>query len=142
MAHPIVTVDSLIANEFAVEINGARVGGVLRVERLITFATDNAGNRIKPTFEIQKMVERDASNAFNTWLRETRANNNPEARPRRDLTIVAIDDGIETRRWTAKNAWIQQVHYTAFDSASFEMVAEILTIAYDEIEESWPASNS
>lgn len=135
-----VQIDSLIANEFAFEINGEAVSGVFRVGNLVSYATDNEGNRIKPSFEVSKMVERDGNNAFNSWLRETTNARNSEDNPRRDVTLVAVDDGVETRRWTAKNAWIKSVSYSDFDSSSFEMVAETFVIAYDDIEESFPAS--
>ena len=135
-----VQIDSLIANEFAFEINGEAVSGVFRVGNLVTYATDNEGNRLKPSFEVSKMVERDGNNAFNSWLRETTDARNSDDSPRRDVTVVAVDDGVETRRWTAKNAWIKSVSYSDFDSSSFEMVAETFVIAYDDIEEAFPAS--
>lgn len=135
-----VQIDSLIANEFAFEINGEAVSGVFRVGNLVTYATDNEGNRLKPSFEVSKMVERDGNNAFNSWLRETTDARNSDDNPRRDVTVVAVDDGVETRRWTAKNAWIKSVSYSDFDSSSFEMVAETFVIAYDDIEETFPAS--
>ncbi len=40
-----------------------------------------------------------------------------------------------TRVWTVKNAYILSVRYSDFNVASFEMVEEIYTIAYDDIEE-------
>lgn len=135
-----VQVDSLIANEFAFEISGEVVSGVFRVGNLATYATDDEGNRIKPPFEVAKMVERDANNSFNSWLRETTDARDSDDKPRRDVTVVAVDDGVETRRWTAKNAWIQSVSYSDFDTASFEMIAETFVIGYDDIEETWPAS--
>lgn len=135
-----VQVDSLIANEFACEINGETVSGVFRVGNLVTYASDAEGNRIKPPFEIAKMVERDANNSFNSWLRETTDARDSDEKPRRDVTVVAVDDGVETRRWTAKNAWIQSVRYSDFDTGSFEMIAETFVIGYDDIEETWPAS--
>lgn len=130
-----VQVDSLIANEFAFEINGESVSGVFRVGNLVTYATDSEGNRIKPPFEVAKMVERDANNSFNAWLRETTDARDSDESARRDVTVVAVDDGIETRRWTAKNAWIQSVTYSDFDTGSFEMIAETFVIGYDDIEE-------
>lgn len=134
-----VTVDSLVANEFGLEINGQRVNGIFRIANLVTFSLDESGKRVLPPFEISKMVERDGNNLFNTWLRETLAarGSNP---PQRDVTILAIDDGIITRRWSVKNARITQVRYSDFDSASFEMVAEIAVILYDDIEDSFPAT--
>jgi len=137
-----VQIDSLIANEFAFEIDGHVVSGVFRISDLHTYATDEDGLRIKPPFEIAKMVQRDGNNVFNQWLRETIDSRDSDVRPRRDVTIVAVDDGVETRRWTAKGAWITEIRYSDFDSSSFEMVAEILVVAYDDIEESWPATDN
>lgn len=136
-----VQLDSLIANEFAFEIEGEKVQGVFRISNLYSYATDSEGNRTKPPFEVSKMVQRDANNAFNTWLRETMDARDSDERPTRNITVVAVDDGVETRRWTAKNAWIKAVSYSDFDSSSFEMVAETYLIAYDDIEEAWPASD-
>ncbi|GAB5494595.1 MAG: hypothetical protein Phog2KO_48100 [Phototrophicaceae bacterium] len=136
-----VQIDSLIANEFAFEISGEAVSGVFRVGNLVTYATDDDGNRLKPSFEVSKMVERDGNNAFNSWLRETTDARNSDESPRRDVTVVAVDDGVETRRWTAKNAWIKSVSYSDFDSSSFEMIAETFVIGYEDIEESFPTTD-
>jgi hypothetical protein len=135
-------VDSLIANEFAFEINGNAISGVFGISDLTTYATDGDGNRIKPPFKVSKMVERDGNNAFNKWLRETMAARDNRDKPCRDVAVVAVDDGVETRRWTARNAWIQSISYSNFDSGSFEMVAETFVIAYDDIEETWPATDN
>lgn len=135
-----VQVDSLIANEFAFEISGEAVSGVFRIGNLTTYATDDEGNRMKPPFEISKMVERDANSPFNSWLRETVAARDSDDKPTRDVTVVAVDDGVETRRWSVKNAWIKSISYSDFDSSSFEMVAETFVIAYNDIEETFPAS--
>lgn len=137
-----VQIDSLIANEFAFEINGEVVTGVFRVSNLTSYATDADGNRVLPPFEVAKMVQRDGNNVFNKWLRETIEARNSDDKPRRDVTVAAIDDGVEIRRWTARKAWIQSVSYSDFDSSSFEMVAETLVIGYEDIEESWSATDS
>jgi hypothetical protein len=136
-----VMLDSLVSNEFAFEINGERVNGVLHIGHLVTFRLQEDGTRILPPFEVSKIVERDANSVFNTWLRETISGREVISRPRRDVTIVAVDDGVVTRRWTARNAWIREVRYSAFDSTSFEMVAETYVIAYDDMEDSWPATS-
>ena len=136
-----VMLDSLVSNEFAFEINGERVNGVLHIGHLVTFRLQEDGKRLLPPFEVSKIVERDANSAFNTWLRETIAGREAASRPRRDVSIVAVDDGVVTRRWTARNAWIREVRYSAFDSTSFEMVAETYVIAYDDMEDSWPATS-
>jgi hypothetical protein len=51
-----------------------------------------------------------------------------------------VDDGVETRCWTVKGAWISEVSYSHFNTASSEMVEETVTIQYDDLEESWPAT--
>jgi hypothetical protein len=137
-----VQVDSLIANEFEVQIGGESVGGVFGVRHLVTYATDAAGNRVMPPFEVSKMVQRDGNAAFNKWLRETMSARNGGDKPRRDVTVLAVDDGVVTRKWTAKNAWITQVSYSDFDSGSFEMIAETIVISYDDMEEEWPATDN
>lgn len=137
MASNMQSVDSLVANEFAVEIGGEVASGIFGVRGLTLFQLDSDGKRIKPSFEITKMVERDADNAFNSWHRETVDNRDSDTRPTRSVAIVAIDDGIETRRWTAKDAYIASIRYTEYDTGSFEMIEETYTIMYSEIEESW-----
>lgn len=129
-----IAVDSLIANEFAVELNGEEVSGVFRISGLTTYKLDADGQQVVTPFEVHKMVQRDPNTPFNRWLRETREGQSSG----RDLTVLAVDDGVVTRRWTAKAARIQEVSYSDFDSGSFEMIAEILTISYENIVEEWP----
>jgi len=142
MASNMQSVDSLVANEFTVEIDGTVAGGIFGVSGLTLFQLDNDGKRVKPSFQITKMVERDADNAFNQWHRDTIENRNSDTRPTRTLSVVAVDDGIETRRWTAKDAYIASIGYSDYDTASFEMIAETYTIMYSEIEESWTYADS
>jgi phage tail-like protein len=120
-----------------VEIEGEKLLGVFRVDGLITFMLDDDGNRVHQPFQLVKMVQRDGNNPFNKWLRETI---DTKIKPRRELAIVAIDDGVETRRWTIKGAWISKVSYSSFDTASSEMVEEIITVRYDELQETWSAT--
>jgi hypothetical protein len=139
-----VAIDSLCANEFALEIDGEVMTGIFRVTGLISFKLDvkttTAMKLLQEPFKIVKMVQRDGNNAFNKWLRESVAAGDDIVRPKRTVTVVAIDDGAETRRWAVKGAWISEVCYSDFDTASGEMVEEIITLHYDEIEESWPAT--
>ncbi len=132
-------IDSLVANEFSIEIDGAVVMGVFRVSGLTTFKLDSSGQRVLPPVWIAKMVQRDGRNAFNTWLRQTLAGASAE-RPTRRVTIVAVDDGVAIRRWTLVNTRIQEISYSDFDSASGEMVEERILVTYDSIEESYPAT--
>ena len=134
-------VDSLIGNEFALELGEQRVSGVFRVSGFVSYSKDDDGTRHTPPFEISKTVERDAHSPFNAWLRETLAERHSKVIVTRDLVLLAIDDGIITRRWVVKGAHIHQVRYSEFDSASFEMVAETYVIHYADIEESFPASS-
>jgi phage tail-like protein len=136
--------DSLCANEFAFEIEGERIPGIFRVSGLTSFKLDvkttNSMRMIQEPFKIVKMVQRDANAPFNRWLRETVDKKDDIVRPKRTLAVVAIDDGIETRRWTVKGAWITSVSYSDFNSASSEMVEEAVTIQFERIEETWPAT--
>ncbi|HLU11447.1 MAG TPA: phage tail protein, partial [Oceanobacillus sp.] len=58
-------------------------------------------------------------------------------RPLRTLEIIALDDGVETRRWKIKGAWISEISYSDFDSGSSELVQETLVIHYEDVEETW-----
>jgi hypothetical protein len=127
--------DSLVASEFEIEIDGKVLNGIFRISGFVSYSVDETGTRKLPPFEIAKMVQHDSRNPFNTWLRETTAARHGGARPRRDVVIKAVDDGLVTRVWTVKNAYILSVRYSDFNVASFEMVEEIYTIAYDDIEE-------
>lgn len=133
-----LAVDSLVANEFDILIDNQPMHGVFRIDGLVTFKLNEHGERVFEPFRIIKMVQRDANNPFNSWLRASTAPN--AQKPRRTISILAVDDGIETRRWTVRGAWIQQVTYSAFDTASHDMVEEIITVYYDSIEEAFPAT--
>ncbi len=137
MNNTLRAIDSLCANEFAVELDNQRISGIFRVIGLTTYKTDEQGQISKEPFTITKIVQRDPHSPFNKWLRETMEQRNNPTRPTRTLAILAIDDGIETRRWVVKGAWIKEVRYSDFDSASFEMVEEIFVIGYEDIEEKW-----
>lgn len=129
---PVATnLDSLIANEFMVELNGEAVSGVFGVSGLVSFKLDDEGNRLHPSFIVSKMVQRDPNSAFNKWLQETQSG----SKPTRDLSVVAVDDGVATRRWTAKGAYIKSVSYSEFNEASFEMVAEMVEVGYESMTE-------
>lgn len=134
--------DSLNANEFNFEIEGTVTTGIFFVSGLSTVKFDDNGARVKLPIEVGKMVERDGNNVFNKWLRETVDARDSDTRPTREVAVIAVDDGIETRRWTLKNAWIQEVRYSTFDTASFEMIQEVYTIQYEEIEEGWSATEN
>jgi hypothetical protein len=140
-ASVIRAIDSLTANEFAVELDGERLSGIFRVTGLIPFKLDartsSAPKPVREPFKISKMVQRDPNNPFNRWLRETTAAKADIARPTRTLAIIAVDGGVEIRRWTIKDAWISEVTYSDFDTGSGELVQEIVTIQWAEAEETW-----
>ncbi len=129
------TVDSLVANEFTLELAGKPVAGIFKIAGFVSFARDENGKRIKPTFEISKMVQRDPKNPFNQWIQDTTASRNGGDAPRRDLALLAVDDGVITRRWTVKGAFITRISYSDFDTASSDMVSETVTLGYNDIEE-------
>ncbi|MEM6280721.1 MAG: phage tail protein [Chloroflexota bacterium] len=138
-------VDSLQGNEFAVEIDNEPVSGVFRVSGLMTFdlypEEDDDEEEVE-YISIAKMVQRDANLPFNAWLRETIEAGTSGDRPTRNVAIVAIDDGEETRRWTLKDAYIIAVSYSDFDTASSELVEEVIDISYERIIEAWTWSDS
>ena len=84
------------------------------------------------------MVQREADLPANRWVRETLAN--PRDRVTRSLEIVALDDGVEVRRWVYRDAWISEVTYSDFDSSSDALIEERLTIQHGGVEEVWPGS--
>ena len=129
--------DSLVASEFEVFVGQDAVKGVFRVTDFVSFQLDAHGSRLKPSFSIAKMVQHDATNAFNSWLRETTDARHSETRPTREIVLKAVDDGTVTRTWTIKGAYIVAVRYSDFNVASFDMVAETVTIAYEDIEEAF-----
>jgi len=132
----IVALDSLSANEFAVELDGQRLDGIFRVVGLILFRSSHETPEQTPLI-ITKMVQRDPKKPFNVWLRETMNAGEISARPKRSVTVLALDDGEETRRWTFVNAHIVSVTYSEFDSASRELVEERVTIHYGSVEHTW-----
>jgi hypothetical protein len=136
-----VEIDSLTANEFAVEVDGERATGIFRVSGLIPFKIE-----IKPTLskvvrepvKIAKMVERDPQNRFNQWVQESYRSREDIVRPTRQLSIIALDEGSETRRWNIEGAYLIEISYSDFNSGSSELVEEVLTIMYEHIDEAWP----
>ncbi|MBC7811309.1 MAG: phage tail protein [Burkholderiales bacterium] len=137
-------IDSLSANEFAVEIDGEAIKSVFRVSGLASFKLDVKSTSslkiLRDPIKIVKMVQRDPTAVFNRWIRESIAKKADIARPTRTVSVIALDDGIETRRWNLKNAWISEISFTDFNSASAELIEETLVIQYEDIEENWPAA--
>lgn len=141
MADETRAVDSLSANEFAVELDGIAAPGIFRVSGLVSYKLDVRPSLTKAQrdpFSIYKMVQRDPDLPFNRWLRESIATRDDIVHVRRTLDVVALDDGVEVRRWRVKGAWISEIAYSDFDSGSSQLVEQRLTIQYDEVEEIWP----
>ncbi|MBE0691289.1 MAG: phage tail protein [Anaerolineae bacterium] len=133
-------IDSLSANEFAVELDGVSVTGIFRVTGLIPFKLDvkpTLTKRVRDPFKLTKMVQRDPENPFNKWVKETVVARDDIVRPTRQLAVIAVDDGTEIRRWFVKDAWIAEVSYSDFNSGSSELIEETLVIYYEDIEEHW-----
>ncbi|MBE2267202.1 MAG: hypothetical protein IAE80_03160 [Anaerolinea sp.] len=126
-------IDSLSANEFEVQLNGEKVDGVFRVSGLTPLRSDSATH----PFQLSKMVQRDPALPFNVWLRETLAAKGAAAHPTRTLTIIALDEGVESRRWTVTGAWISEIRYSEFNSASSELVEECAIIHYGDMQMTW-----
>lgn len=131
-----IALDSLCANEFAVEIDGQRADGIFRVVGLILFRSSNESPQETP-LTITKMVQRDPNTPFNQWLLETMNVAEISQRPKRTVSVIALDDGVETRRWTFVNAQIVAVTYSEFDSSSRELVEERISMHYGSVEHIW-----
>lgn len=135
------TIDSLMANEFVVEIEGETVSGIFRVSGFTPFKLDvkttNVLKLLHDPFKISKMVQRDPNLPFNRWVQDTIKAGNDLVRPKRDISVVAVDDTVPIRRWTVKDAWISEIAYSDFNSSAGELVEETLTIHYEAIEAAW-----
>lgn len=123
-------IDSLVANEFTVAVDGTDVNGIFRVSGLALFKT-----AVDTPLIVTKMVQRDPNLPFNQWLRDTVAAVGKV--PTRTLTVTAVDDGVAVRRWTFNEAHIQAVTYSDLDSASVEMVEERVAIHYASVAHDW-----
>lgn len=135
-----VHIDSLSANEFEVLLDGERVQGISRISGFLPFKLEvkpSLTKLVREPFKLAKIVQRDPSLPFNRWLRETIDAGDDIVRPTRTLEILAVDDGMEIRRWTVKDAWISEVSYSDFNSASGELIEETIKVHYDDITETW-----
>jgi hypothetical protein len=138
LVNSVRSLDSLVANEFVLELDGEPVTGVFSVSGLVSFKLNpQQPALVNEPFRIAKMLQRDPHTKFNAWLRETIAAPADSARPRRTLTVLAVDNAIVIRRWTAKGAWIGEVRYSDFNTASGELVEETVTVYYDSLETEW-----
>jgi phage tail-like protein len=133
----IKALDSLSAHEFRVEIDGVTATGIFGVSGLHIRSVDLAAGRlVNHPITITKMVQRDPDLPFNQWTRETLAN--PTAKVTREIAVVAMDEGVETRRWVYKNAWISDIAFSDFDTSRHELIEERLTVQHNGVEEIWP----
>lgn len=135
-------IDSLSANEFRVELDEQEVDGIFKIIGLTPFKLEvkqtSSLKALKDPLKIVKMVRRDPNNPMNKWLHDSTDTDTDIVRPTRNLTIVAVDDGEEIRRWLVKDAWISGVSYSDFDSGLGELLQETLTIQWESIETVWP----
>lgn len=139
--HGVQAVDSLSANEFSVEVGGERATGIFAVTGLSSYALRMEDGKPVgmdfPPIVVTKMVQQDVTNPFNKWTRETVAARGTRL-PTRDVAIVALDEGIETRRWVYRNCWISSIQFSDFDTALDFLVEEKITIQHGGVEEIWP----
>ncbi len=126
----IKSVDSLSAHEFRVELDGQAVSGIFAVQGLTSFVL----NGELPPLTITKMVQHDPTTPFNVWTRASRDG----SRPPRDVAIIALDEGVETRRWVYRHAIIEMIQFSDFDSSRSDLVEERITIKADRVDEIWP----
>lgn len=126
------TVDSLVANEFSVELDGTALEGIFRVSGLTLFKTTDDTPLV-----ITKMVQRDPNAPANKWLKDTL--NAVGKVPTRTVSVTAVDDGTPTRRWTFNDATVASVTYSDFDISSAEMVEERIVINYGSVTHTWLA---
>ncbi len=137
-ANTLVTLDSLSANEFRVEINGETVEGIFRISGFKPFDFVNTGN--PNTLTLTKMVQRNGNSVFNKWVRESIQTLGMDVNPTRTVEIVFVDDEEEVRRWALKNAFLVSLAYSDLDTARTELVEEIAIIQYAGVEITWTAT--
>ena len=137
-------VDSLSANEFHLLINGQVATGIFAVSGLSSFSLKLDDNNKPvgfkfPPLVVTKMVQQDPNLPFNQWVREA-----IQARgtvlPTREIAIVAMDEGAETRRWVYANAWISSITFSDFDTALEYLVEEKITLQHAGVQEIWPGA--
>lgn len=129
--------DGQLASEFALEIDGQRVSGILALRGLVAFRLDvrttTAIRKLQEPFKITRMVQHDPQHPCNVWVRETFEAGEDIVRPARTLGLLTLDKGEETRRWIVNDAWISEVTYSDFDSSSSDVLEETLTIQYEDV---------
>ncbi len=135
-------IDSLSANEFSVEIGGDKVTGIFAVTGLSSYHLKMEDGKPVgmdfPPIVITKMVQRDPNLPINQWTRETVAARGTRL-PTRDVAIIALDEGAETRRWIYRNCWISSIQFSDFDTALDFLIEEKVHIQHGGVEEIWPS---
>ena len=95
-------IDGQLAKEFALEIDGQRVSGILAIRGLVAFRLDvrttTAIRKLQEPFKITRMVQPDPQHPCNVWVRETFDAGEDIVRPARTLCLLALDKGVETQR--------------------------------------------
>lgn len=134
----LIELDSLSANEFKVELDGQEIQGVFRVSGFKPFDFVNTGT--SSSLVLTRMVQRNANNPFNKWVRESISTLGMDVNPTRSLVIVFIDDEVEIRRYTLTGAYIASLSYSDLDTSKTELVEEITTIQYASVEVTWTAT--
>ena len=130
-------IDSLSSNEFQVEIDGEVATGIFGVSGLHIRCVDlTAGRLVHQPLTITKMVQQDPDLPFNRWVRETLENSTNKVT--RQIAVVAMDEGLETRRWVYQDAWISDIAFSDFDKAHSVLIEERLTIQHSGVEQIWP----
>jgi hypothetical protein len=120
-------IDSLRQNEYELHLDGHAVRGIFSISGLVSFRADG----VYPPITLSKMVQRDPALPFNAWLREASSG------ATRTLAVVAIDDGVEVRRWTLHEARITSVSYSPFSESLVDLVEETVEITFARVETTW-----
>ncbi len=136
--------DGQRASDFALEIDGRRVDGILALRGLVAFRLDvrttTAIRKLQEPFKVVRKLQHDPQDPCNVWVSESYGAGEDIVRPARTLALLALDEGEVLRRWTVRDAWIAEVGYSDFDSKSGDLLEETLTIHYKDIEPDPPAS--
>lgn len=131
-----IELDSLVGNEFEVEVDGETASGIFRIDNFVPFHLKD-GERVRLPFDLVKLVQRDPNNPINRWIKDSSNRENFV----RTVTVKAVDDGVITRVWTFTGARITEIRYAGFNTASADLVEEIITIHYDSVSETWGTSD-
>jgi len=83
------------ACDFALEIDGQRVDGILAVRGLVAFRLDvrttTAIRKLQEPFKVTRMVQPDPQHPCDVWVNETFGAGEDIVRPARTLTLLALE---------------------------------------------------